>query len=136
MGLDMNLYGRKMIHSNRYDDKAEPRMEDGYPVDYVNLEMGYWRKHPDLHGYIVETFAEGVDECQEIELSKEDLLDIAKAIRENRLPHTEGFFFGDSAWHVGKEEEYALLFEKAAAWLESPKDPEVFWREVYYQASW
>jgi hypothetical protein len=27
-------------------------------------EVGYWRKHPDLHGYIVETFADGVDACQ------------------------------------------------------------------------
>lgn len=137
MGLDMNLYGRKMLWHNRYDEKDEPKMEDGYPVDSVILEMGYWRKHPDLHGYIVETFAEGVDECQEIELSVEDLRMIAAAIRANKLPHTEGFFFGDSSWHIGKEEEYAALFEKAAEWKSAECDRnKEFYRVVYYRASW
>jgi hypothetical protein len=23
-------------------------------------DLGYWRKHPNLHGYIINTFAEGV----------------------------------------------------------------------------
>lgn len=136
MGLDMNLYGRKMIYYNRFDENAEPRMEDGYPVDDVILDMGYWRKHPNLHGYIVENYADGVDECQKIDLSKEDLLAIAKAIRAKELPHTEGFFFGDSSWHDGKEEEYAAIFEKAAAWMDTPPEDDVFWREVYYKASW
>lgn len=137
MGLDMNLYGRKMLWHNRYDEKSEPKMEDGYPVDSVILEMGYWRKHPNLHGYIVETFAEGVDECQEIELSADDLHQIATAIRDKSLPHTEGFFFGDSAWHDGKEEEYALIFEKAAEWKSTKLDKDKeFYRQVYYRASW
>ena len=81
MGLDMNLYGRKLIAYNRWDEKAAPLMEDGFPVSDVILEMGYWRKHPNLHGYIVNIFADGEDECQEIELSEEDLLKIAAAIR-------------------------------------------------------
>ena len=137
MGLDMNLYGRKMLNYNRYSDKAAPLSEDGFPVSDIILEMGYWRKHPDLHGYIVETFAEGVDECQEIELSVEDLRMIAAAIRANKLPHTEGFFFGDSSWHIGKEEEYAALFEKAAEWKSAECDRnKEFYRVVYYRASW
>lgn len=137
MGLDMNLNGRKLIAYNRYDNKAEPLMENGFPVSDIILEMGYWRKHPNLHGYIVNTFAEGVDECQEIELGKDDLLQIAKAIRMKNLPHTDGFFFGDSSWHDGKEEEYAAIFEKAAAWLSQEYDrSKEFFRTVYYQASW
>ena len=137
MGLDMNLYGRKMLNYNRYSDKAAPLSEDGFPVSDIILEMGYWRKHPDLHGYIVETFAEGVDECQEIELTVEDLRMIAAAIRANKLPHTEGFFFGDSSWHIGKEEEYATIFEKAAEWKSANIDRnKEFYRVVYYRASW
>lgn len=137
MGLDMNLYGRKLIAYNRWDEKAEPLMEDGFPVSDIVLEMGYWRKHPNLHGYIVNTFADGEDECQEIELSEEDLLMIASAIRAKRLPHTDGFFFGDSSWHDGKEEEYAILFERAAAWKKTELDRDKeFYRQVYYRASW
>lgn len=137
MGLDMNLYGRKLIAYSRYDDKPAALMEDGFPVSDVTLDMGYWRKHPNLHGYIVNTFADGEDECQEIELSEEDLLKIAKAIRAKELPHTTGFFFGDSQWHDGKEEDYAVMFEKAAEWKKSELDREKeFYRVVYYQASW
>ena len=137
MGLDMNLYGRKLIAYNRWDEKAEPLMEDGFPVSDIVLEMGYWRKHPNLHGYIVNTFADGEDECQEIELSVDDLLDISNAIRDKRLPHTDGFFFGDSAWHDGKEEEYAILFERAAEWKKAELDRDKeFYRQVYYRASW
>lgn len=137
MGLDMNLYGRKLIAYNRYDEKSEPLMEDGFPVSDVCLDMGYWRKHPNLHGYIVNTFADGEDECQEIELSENDLIKIAKAIRDRELPKTEGFFFGDSSWHDGHEEEYAAIFEKAAEWKKADLDSDKeFYRVVYYRASW
>lgn len=137
MGLDMYVRGRKYISYNRWDEKADPLTEDGFPVSDIILEMGYWRKHPNLHGYIVKTYAGGVDECQEIELTADDLLNIAKAIREKNLPHTEGFFFGDSSWHEGKEEEYAAVFEKAAAWISQEFDrSKEFFRTIYYQASW
>ena len=137
MGLDMNLYGRKLIAYNRWDEKSEPLMEDGFPVSDVILEMGYWRKHPNLHGYIVNTFADGEDECQKIELFEEDLLKIAAAIRAKELPHTDGFFFGDSQWHDGKEEEYAVIFERAAEWQKAKLDRDKeFYRQVYYKASW
>lgn len=138
MGLDMYLHGRKMVDYNRYDESKEPRVEDGFPVSDVILEMGYWRKHPNLHGYIVNTYADGEDECQKIELDVDALYDIARAIRDKSLPHTDGFFFGDSSWHDGKEEEYALIFEKAALWLTAKREkiPGEFWRSVYYEASW
>ena len=57
MGLDMYLEGRK----SRYDKQET---EDGFPLQTKVLELGYWRKHPNLHGYIVQEFADGVDECQ------------------------------------------------------------------------
>ena len=63
------------------------------------------RKHPDLHGYIVEKYADGRDECQEIELSVNDLEDIVRAIELDKLPHTEGFFFGTPEWHEEDKEE-------------------------------
>lgn len=137
MGLDMYLHARKMVYYNRWDENAKPLTEDGFPVSDIVLEMGYWRKHPNLHGHIVNTYAEGVDECQEIELTADDLLEIAKSIRAKSLPHTDGFFFGDSSWHDGKEEEYAAIFEKAAAWLSAEFDRQKeFYRSVYYRASW
>ena len=64
MGLDMYLKGRKWV-----DTYAHQRTKvDGYTVTNVQLEIGYWRKHPDLHGYIIKHFAGGFDDCNPIEL--------------------------------------------------------------------
>ena len=135
MGLDMYLTGRKYVGGSLQGDDEPFREEDGKPVDSMNLELGYWRKHRKLHGYIVNTFAKGKDECQDIPLEGDDLRTIAKAVRTNDLPHTKGFFFGDDVIDELEEacrEEYAQQFDEAAKWLEGGN-----WkRTVFYQASW
>ena len=135
MGLDMYLTGRKYVGGSLQGDDEPFREEDGKPVDSMNLELGYWRKHRKLHGYIVNTFAEGKDECQKINLEGDDLRKIAKAVRTNDLPNTEGFFFGceeiDNTYS-NEAEEHAQQFDEAAKWLEDGD-----WkRTVFYRASW
>jgi len=63
MGLDMHLTGEKYQWTD-YNNPENNPMEDGFRVKSRQLELGYWRKHPNLHGYIVQEFAGGVDECQ------------------------------------------------------------------------
>ena len=122
MGLDMYLTGER----NHLPDQSNP------PMTGQRFRLGYWRKHPNLHGYIVQHFAGGVDECQEICLSKENIHQILSAIRERLLPHTEGFFFGISD---GSESSNDVgIFSNAIGWLETPDD--IAWRRVIYQASW
>jgi hypothetical protein len=133
MGLDMNLYGRKSLWTH---DENNVRKEDGFPVGVVELELGYWRKHPNLHGYIVNEFAKGVDECQKIDLDAEALSKIAVAVRANKLPHTTGFFFGSSDWWADQTEEVAAVFDRARAWTAMKDRDHEFYRYVYYQASW
>lgn len=128
MGLDMYLYGRKWIWGWR---KSRPQM-DGFDIAGYKLSLGYWRKHPNLHGYIVQTFAEGEDECQQIELQADDLRNIIRAVDERRLPMTTGFFFGAS--DGSERDEDLRMLSKALLWLET-KDEE-HWRSVIYQASW
>lgn len=133
MGLDMYLHGRKTLASMG----AAKRTEDGFEVNAVELEVGYWRKHPNLHGYIVQTFADGVDECQRIPLDKDALAKILAAVKADELPYTTGFFFGESR----PEDKPATIdiIEKAIAWLDAtPKDQPGSWeyREVFYRASW
>jgi len=81
MGLDMNLYtkgGEGLI---------------------------YWRKANAIHGWFVNECADGVDNCQEIKVSLEDLKVLLHTIEivlndksEEKarayLPPTPGFFFG------------------------------------------
>jgi hypothetical protein len=130
MGLDMYLSGRK----TPLGFKGNKQEQDGFVVSEIVLDIGYWRKHPNLHGYIVETFAYGVDECQKIVLSNDYLKQIIAAIKANELPETEGFFFGTSEEGEEQRTYDIAIFEKAVAWVDA--QPEDEWRDVYYQASW
>ncbi len=127
MGLDMYLNGRK----NLWDRK---RVEDGFTVNSVEIELGYWRKHPNLHGFIVKTFANGKDECQVIELDEDKLKQLIAAVEQDRLIPTTGFFFGASD---GSEKEGDLkILNAALAWLNGVENKGDEYRTVYYQASW
>ena len=135
MGLDMYLRGRK--HPVRYYEAPEKqRREDGYRVSNLELELGYWRKHPDLHGYIVQEYGGGTDECQEIDLAAEQLQGLIAAVERGPMPATTGFFFGTSDYWYAPERvaSTAEVLRGALAWLQSA--PESEWRSVYYQASW
>jgi len=131
MGLDMHLTGEKYQFSDYHHPEKNP-MEDGFRVKSRQLELGYWRKHPDLHGYIIQEFAEGIDECQEIELSKENMEQIIKAIEDKNLPTTEGFFFGNSS---SSDDQHSIeQLEGAIKWL-GTNEKDIF-RSVSYRASW
>lgn len=123
MGLDMYLTGERYL-SNLKGTKHELVTE--------RFRLGYWRKHPNLHGYIVETFADDHDDCREIPLSADDIRLILAAVKAEQLPETDGFFFGKSDG-TEKEEDIDILTD-ALAWLET--SDEDAWRSVTYQASW
>lgn len=129
MGLDMYLNGEKYF----WGFNGERPREDGFEVKSRTLELGYWRKHPNLHGYIVQTFAEGKDECQDIYLGEEEIQKIMEAIASNELPLTEGFFFGQS--DGSEKEEDLKIFQRALDWLHAPKEEKIS-RSVIYRASW
>lgn len=139
MGLDMELYGRKSSLDNDED-------MDNFRISGIDLEIGYWRKHPNLHGYIVDTFADGNDDCQKILLEADDLSKIIEALENDALydePVT-GFFFGRSYFPGEKNEWYSYeeqkandidIFTKALNWLTDNRTSNEC-RSVYYQASW
>lgn len=128
MGLDMYLEGRKYIKYRRGQKRPQ---EDGYELVERTLRLGYWRKHPNLHGYIVSTFAEK-DDCNPISLDETQLQQIIHAIERNQLPHTEGFFFGTS--DGSEKEDDVRVFRAALDWLHANDDE--CWRSVEYRASW
>lgn len=77
MGLDMYLYRypksktRDQINKESKDlwEKGVEEWESGFKDVY---QVAYWRKVNFLHGWIVRNLANGVDECQEIPIGKED----------------------------------------------------------------
>lgn len=110
MGLDMYIFQTKEGYSN------------------MDSELAYWRKHPNLHGYIVNTFKNGVDDCEPIELSQVDVIKIYDAVSKDELPFTEGFFFGTS-----RPEQKTETLNKLREVLDFIKNNK---KSVYYQASW
>ncbi len=132
MGLDMYLNGEKYFYGQR--KYSEKRVADDPAKIGEIYELAYWRKHPDLHGFIVETFADGIDDCRRIWLSDENIETIIKAVKEGSLPHTEGFFFGESENDEAQRNEDVQLLEGALAWVRTKEDGA--WRSLIYQASW
>lgn len=85
------------------------------PVDFEVKNYGelhYWRKHPNLHGWMEHLYREkgGQDasfNCVNLVLTTEDLDRLEADIRARNLPRTSGFFFGESD---GSEVEDDLRF--------------------------
>lgn len=128
MGLDMYLTGEKYLPSSQ----SAPVMEDGFRVKRrdFELELGYWRKHHNLHEYIVENFAEsGEDDCRDIELCAEQLEQLLAVVRMKGLPLSE--------YDTNDDEEKAAdiyILEGALTWLQC-EDAGV-WKSIKYYASW
>jgi hypothetical protein len=160
MGLDMYLRGKRYLSS--YNDQDKPVKNavnkavfgDDFEVDtsfdsdrqivinQVEAEVAYWRKANAIHNWFVDNVQEGVDECQESYVSRDqlkELLDICKKVLADKtlaselLPPQAGFFFGGTDiddWYMNDVEFTAgriaelLTDEKWADW------------DFYYQASW
>jgi hypothetical protein len=100
MGLDMFAYRTSVNFSKSVDFEDEIKMTSESGED-MYTEIAYWRKHPNLHGWMEDLYYKkgGVKEsfnCVPVELDLEDLVNLEIAIKEKMLPHTSGFFFGES----------------------------------------
>lgn len=129
MGLDMYAYvANKEGQMRDYHESchngsgsiAEPR------------ELAYWRKHPNLHGWMHKLWDEkghsGDFNGDELELTFEDLDRLEYVIKRKELPSTAGFFFGnDSDDHYRAND---LEFVKQAR-MELTQGMRVF-----YNSSW
>lgn len=90
MGLDMYAYSVT----------AKPATEVDFELGDAN-PIHYWRKHPDLHGWMERLYREKggaaeVFNCVNLLLTPADLDALEADIRAGSLPTTVGFFFGES----------------------------------------
>ena len=120
MGLDQYAYYR----SSENPDTTE----------WINgEEFAYWRKHPNLHGWMQKLWIEktgGGKEFNgiELELSCQDLERLEEAVKNKLLPTTTGFFFGNNS-----DDEYLdydltfIAFAKMYMFLGL---------KVFYNSSW
>jgi len=116
----MFAYRTKVQLSKAVDFQDEVYMS-GENNEDTHSEIMYWRKHPNLHGWMENLYYEKQGEenlfnSAPVELTSEDLDLLEKDILENRLPHTEGFFFGESRSGVNEKDlEFIKLAREAIA---------------------
>lgn len=108
MGLDQYAFARKgePIKTTKdvtYTDfKGVTRKEQKIIISYdEELEISYWRKHPNLQGWMEDLWYEKGNEgqfnCVDVELTLEDLDALEQSLDDRTLPKTAGFFFGDDS---------------------------------------
>ena len=116
----MFAYRTKVQLSKAVDFQDEVYLPVEYNED-THSEIMYWRKHPNLHGWMENLYYEKQGEenpfnSAPVELTSEDLDLLEKDILENRLPHTVGFFFGESRSGVNEKDlEFIKLAREAIA---------------------
>ena len=92
MGLDQ--YATARNGESSVDDEVFTCYED-------SMELAYWRKHPNLQGYMQQLWHEkgndGEFNCVDLELTLKDLDALEDALDSKELPQTSGFFFGSNS---------------------------------------
>jgi len=130
MGLDMYLTGDKFIPN--HDGKHQRQKVDSYEVTSLRLDLGQWRKHWALHNYINDNY--GDENRHQFPIDKEELLEIAEAVEQGRLPDAD--YSPEIDAHYKEPEQVAKtakIFRDAAAWLDRNDG---FLRDVEYTGSW
>ena len=131
MGLDMYAYvadkqGQMRDYYESYDYET-----DSGPV-VKPREIAYWRKHPNLHGWMHRLWNEkghsGDFNGDELELTIEDLDRLEFVVEKGKLPGTSGFFFGNDADDHYKADDLKFI-QLARAELAAGN-------LVFYNSSW
>ena len=96
-------------------------------------ELAYWRKHPNLQGWMEKLFLDKGGNCDsfngvELELTWDDVDRLEQDIQASKLPSTQGFFFGNDSDEHYKEHDLDFC-RRAKAEL-------FLGRRVFYNSSW
>jgi hypothetical protein len=165
MGLDSYLYKKTYVQNWELDSPEEKYSVEvkkgGFNskikperISYIIEQVGYWRKFNALHGYIVDTFASGEDNCQQIYLDNYNLIQILDTLKQAKdildsdasdevksdklsdvFPICEGFFYGSTDYgdyYAECVDDTILLLMD----LIDECDDDNYSHSFYYQASW
>lgn len=164
MGLDQYLYRREYLSDFSFQENEDKKRKFSAIVDAIGIEptehsphihvevcVAYWRKANAIHGYIVREHAKGVDECQSIYLTRNDLkvlrdkCDAILSVPANFVPDAAhksglspvvGFFFGSTEideWYMEDMKNTVSQIDKI---LESVPKNSSTWTDFIYRASW
>ena len=126
MGLDMYAFSTKAKPKNAVDFETK---------NFDPQELHYWRKHPNLHGWMQNLYEQkGGDKHSDfngdcVVLTLSDLEDLEHDLKQFDLPDTSGFFFGNSQ---NDDDELKDDLEFVAKAREAIKEG----KTVYYTSWW
>lgn len=149
MGLDMYAYVAQK--AGQQEAFYEGSVWDEELKEIVNLnvskprEIAYWRKHPNLHGWMEQLWIRKVNESNkkvsedvpdfngtfngiELELTWEDLDELERAVKHKQLPATSGFFFGNQA--------DGMYYEDDLEFIKNARAELFLGLKVFYNSSW
>lgn len=149
MGLDMYLTGRmyvsEWLNTQGYEAVKGVFPQIPWKINGVSFEAGYWRKANQIHKWFVDNVQDGVDECEEHEVSREQLTELLSVCKrviadpklgEELLPAASGFFFGSTEY----DEYYLSDIDHTISILEEILSPEnenkYLFVDFYYRSSW
>ena len=125
MGLDMYAFSTK-AKLNKEVDFTETNLKPE--------EIHYWRKHPNLHGWMQNLYdykggssTSFNGDC--VVLTESDLDDLEHDIEQYDLPQTSGFFFGQSQTDEEELKDDLEFVRKAREAIKEGKT-------VYYTSWW
>jgi hypothetical protein len=128
MGLDQYAYvAAKAGAMNDYYEHDDHAPEATRP-----REIAYWRKHPNLQGWMRRLWESrgnsGGFNGDELELTWADLDSLELAVTHGQLPGTTGFFFGENADAHYRESDLEFIKNARAELFLGLK--------VFYNSSW
>jgi hypothetical protein len=140
MGLDMYAYVAAKEGQQRefYETSVfnEETGEYGSPTVEQPREIAYWRKHPNLHGWMEQLWnSRNSGNCDggnfngiELELTWDDLEILELDVIAGTLPGTSGFFFGNDSDDHYREQDLKFIRDARAELFCGLK--------VFYNSSW
>ena len=139
MGLDMYAYvaGKKGQQSEYYETAEfnETTREFENKTITKPHEIAYWRKHPNLHGWMEQLWERkgkpgsgNIFNGIELELTWDDLEVLELDVIAGTLPNTTGFFFGNDANDHYREQDLEFIKNARAELFMGLK--------VFYNSSW
>ena len=126
MGLDQYATARKgeprTVKSEYTYTDLEGNEHEGVD-EYLEwddtIELAEWRKHPNLQGWMESLWHvkgnSGEFNCVDLELTLDDLDALEKALDNEALPETAGFFFGGNADDHYAEADREFIVQARAA---------------------
>ena len=158
MGLDMMLYVVHKDYVSTYTKNDNLKLE--YPKELLKhityedkciiqntyYEVAYWRKANHIHNWFVQNCADGIDNCQPISVSINDLiklLDTCEHVLNNHedaktfLPTQSGFFFGSTDYndYYFEDIKQTISYIKPIIRFMEEQEENYKWH-IEYQASW